>query len=168
MQAHIRDLEGQVSKHKSHIQSVLLSMTMAIEVAVALEESGQNEEIAKLEEVIVDYIKMEQQLTTHVSALVSVKENIIRNMNLFSNSEEAPDLVAMFDSKLQDSQNEHDEEDENKIKSHPKYREFRQKVWAVNHQGEALPDDDEIMVMNTAGEFICPLSRSEMEEPLKK
>jgi hypothetical protein len=58
-------------------------------------------------------------------------------------------------------------------KTHPKWREFKQRVWAVHHPDEALPDDegDEVIVQlhNTAEtNYLCPITRALLVHPVKK
>jgi len=160
------DIENQIGKHKNHNQALTLSMTMAIEVAVALEELGQAEEVKKLEEAIKEYVLMEEEVTAHITALSVVKDTLSHQPPHHDDQHEAPNLLIIYEEKLKELQ-ESQAEDTSKFKKHPKYREFKQKVWAVNHQGEALPDEDEVVVMSQAGEFICPLSRAEMVDPMK-
>lgn len=51
---------------------------------------------------------------------------------------------------------------------------YRQKVWAVHHAGEPLPDDDlivdddtGIVVMTQAEDYICPLTKVELVKPMR-
>ncbi len=59
-------------------------------------------------------------------------------------------------------------------KSHPKWREFKQRVWSVHHPDEALPDDEdnEVIAMhhNAAAEtnYLCPITRAVLVRPVRK
>lgn len=58
-------------------------------------------------------------------------------------------------------------------KSHSRYGTHKRKVWAVNHPGEALPDDevdvDDIVVFRTQEVSLnCPITKGALKEPVKK
>jgi hypothetical protein len=85
-------------------------------------------------------------------------------------------------------------EEDAQFQRHPRYREFRQKVWVrsastmitprrsvlthlrtlqkVHHPDEALPDEanDDLVVMATQDEnnLMCPITRKLLVEPVKK
>ncbi len=59
-------------------------------------------------------------------------------------------------------------------KTHPKWREFKQRVWAVHHPDEALPDDEhnEVIVQlhahSSETNYLCPITRALLVHPVKK
>jgi SUMO ligase MMS21 Smc5/6 complex component len=64
---------------------------------------------------------------------------------------------------------------EKNVKQHKKWREFRQRVWAVHHAGEPLPEEDELLeeaggVMIGSDDTVqttCPITRQFLERPMK-
>jgi len=150
---------GVGSKNRPLMQELTISMANAMDLAVALEENGDHDRVAKLEESMRTYINLEQQVKDHAKVIEAVKDVLKR-------SEQAVDVEQLFTDKTEELQTEVDP------KKHPKFREFRQKVWAVHHPDEALPDeqDEDLVVMQTGVEednLICPLTRQELEQPLK-
>jgi len=60
--------------------------------------------------------------------------------------------------------------DPSAYKKHNKYRDFKQKVWAVNHPNDPAPDEDQdIVIMPQGGDsdLICPLTRLELDKPMR-
>ncbi len=59
------------------------------------------------------------------------------------------------------------------LTSHPKWREFTQRVWAVNHPDEALPEDEdnEVIAMQPRSDennYLCPITRALLVQPVRK
>jgi len=72
-----RELERLGGRHKSIKDELSISMTLAIEVAVALEEQDESEKVAKIDEAMQSYIKMEKLLQDH-TAIMTEARNALR------------------------------------------------------------------------------------------
>lgn len=134
-------------------------MTLATEVAVALEEQGEGEKVQNLDEAMQSYITMEKLLQDHATIIGEVR-NVLRN------EEGETNLVELIDRRHAEAA-----EEDAQFQRHPRYREFRQKVWKVHHPDEALPDEanDDLVVMATQDEnnLMCPITRKLLVEPVK-
>jgi len=138
-------------------------MTMTTEVAVTLEENKDSAKIPELERCIKEYIELEAMVSNQIAALAEIKNSLLNG-----ELKEDSNLVKLFERRLDQLSIETEAN-----RKHPKYREFRQKVWQVHHPGEALPEDqdsDLVIASNTSSStsrFICPLTRTYLEQPMK-
>ncbi|ELR23923.1 E3 SUMOprotein ligase NSE2, putative [Acanthamoeba castellanii str. Neff] len=152
-----RELDRLGGKHKAIKDELAIAMTLATEVAVALEEQGEGEK--NLDEAMQSYITMEKLLQDHATIIGEVR-NVLRN------EEGETNLVELIDRRHAEAA-----EEDAQFQRHPRYREFRQKVWKVHHPDEALPDEanDDLVVMATQDEnnLMCPITRKLLVEPVK-
>jgi len=146
-----------IEKYRTITQEVFSCMGISIDIAQALQEQGDAAQVSELEDTIKEYINLEAKIKSHTTALAGLKNHINANNVKLG---EAYKKLRTADKEPPD------------FKSHTKYKEFRQKIWAVDHPNQPLPDeqDEDIVLMNTQGndnQFICPLTRSELDSPLK-
>eukprot|EP00026_Physarum_polycephalum_P007983 Phypoly_transcript_08056.p1 GENE.Phypoly_transcript_08056~~Phypoly_transcript_08056.p1 ORF type:complete len:232 (-),score=56.16 Phypoly_transcript_08056:190-885(-) len=152
----VKELDNMVDKYRVILQEINNGMGFSIDIAQAIEEQGDEKRLQELEETMKEYIELEETIKLHKAALAAVKRHINQeNMKLG----EAYKRARENDQEIPD------------YKQHGKYKEFRQKVWQVKHPNDALPDqeDEDIVEMHTQTEndFICPLTRKELEDPVK-
>ena len=172
----IRELDRVSSKHKALLTELTIGMATVMDVAVALEETNEHDKVKKLEEAIKEFIQMEKMIQSHSAALEDVK-NKARDMSAGMDEEDEEtgqpfNLTQYLQERSAEKRGK--EMDAANLKKHPKYREFSQKVWAVHHPDEALPDeqDEELVVMRRGAStdettLICPITRKLLVDPLK-
>jgi hypothetical protein len=156
----VREIEALIQKHMNHNQAILLCVGMTTETALALEQQGDHKKVAELEKTVQEYLTMEQNVKNHISALGEIKNQLANGE--FSEDE---DLAKVLNARLKQMNSPVD------FKRHPKYREFRLKIWRVHHPDEALPEEqtEELIVMESEGdaELRCPITRALFEHPYK-
>jgi SUMO ligase MMS21 Smc5/6 complex component len=82
-------------------------------------------------------------------------------------------MTALFDSTLATETKKM--VSEKNLKQHKKWREFRQEVWRVHHEGQPLPEDEELLEESggviVAGadtiNTICPITRQTLVKPVR-
>jgi len=153
-----REIDAVISKHRSLAQELLISMGSTVDIAVALEKLKESEKVQKLEDAMKSYVDMEAMISNHISALEDLKAVVINRRT--------EDLASLFSSTVKELENS---TDKMAFKKHGKFREFRQKVWHVHHQSEALPEElnEEIVMMSQEENLTCPITRLELVEPMK-
>jgi hypothetical protein len=115
-----------------------------------------------------EYIDMEAGFSRHITALSELKGKLAAQQRNVDTGSESPELSSMFEERIVQLEAR---QDPAHWKRHPKYTAFRRKVWNVNHEGEALPDepeDDFVITRTQAVTLTCPITRKDLEEPVKK
>jgi len=159
----MKDVENMITRHRNTLQEILVTMGVTIDVGEALEHDSDSK-VQEMEETIRSLIEMEQKLKDHISALETLRDFQTQRIQKGDDF----DLQKYFNEQLQHIESK--VRDKNSIKKHQKYREFKQKIWHVNHPSEALPDeqDEELVVMSQKDDNLtCPLSRSLLVEPTR-
>jgi len=157
-----KELEAKIEKNKQHNNALVLGMTITTEVAVSLEESGETEKLESLEACIREYIELEARVGKHIAALAEVKDKIPEVLD----QDDGPELTDLFKQIL----GQYEKQTEASLKKHPKYRDFRLKVWRVHHPNEALPEEqnsDLVVMSQKNDEYICPLTKITLVNPMK-
>eukprot|EP01112_Ceratiomyxa_fruticulosa_P018511 TRINITY_DN5928_c0_g2_i1.p1 TRINITY_DN5928_c0_g2~~TRINITY_DN5928_c0_g2_i1.p1 ORF type:complete len:237 (+),score=66.29 TRINITY_DN5928_c0_g2_i1:166-876(+) len=156
-----REIDNSIQKHKNMLSDILIGMAISTEAAEGLaSDTSTKQQITELENTMKEYIDLEENLKIQIEALSEVKRAIQRG--------DRSHMDQLLDSNLK-TQRSHKEHNKNNFKQHPKYKEFQQKVWAVNNPDEPLPEEEgeDLVVMTQQEKVICPVTRKEMEEPLK-
>ncbi|KAL6057015.1 E3 SUMO-protein ligase NSE2 [Balamuthia mandrillaris] len=152
-----RDLDMLETTHRALLAEMKVSIGYAIDVGVSFAEAGNgDEEIKQLEECTIKYVHMEREVQNHIQAITDARNGIASNNRI----EDVEEFLENRKRELASEEVDH--------RSHPKYREFIQKVWAVKHPNEALPDlGEDFMVVTQDLNILCPITRKELEEPFK-
>eukprot|EP01127_Copromyxa_protea_P019214 TRINITY_DN6178_c0_g1_i2.p1 TRINITY_DN6178_c0_g1~~TRINITY_DN6178_c0_g1_i2.p1 ORF type:complete len:197 (-),score=36.36 TRINITY_DN6178_c0_g1_i2:129-719(-) len=111
------------------------------------------------------YIEMEASFSRHITALSEVRHKV--NAQQRNVDHEESELSNFFEERLAQLEARHDAA---QYKSHPKFTSFRRKVWNVNHEGEALPDEpeDDLVISRTQSVSLhCPITRQDLVDPIK-
>jgi len=154
----VKEIDSMIEKHKQLLQEIVVSMGISTDVAVAVEEQKDAQKVSDLEKTMQDYINMEESVKRHITALTDLK----RHLNQGTDK-----LADIFEGKLKNLEGN---ADPSAFKKHNKYREFKQKVWAVNHPNDAAPDEDQDLVMmqpSGDSDLICPITRKELDGPTR-
>jgi len=145
-----------INRQKKTLEQLQFCVGYTIDMAVALEQiSSESKECEELEGCIKDYINMEEKITHRIKVLEEIKRKQESTPGDLYN-----DFLAISE-KIPKSKTP--------LQQHKKYKEFKAKVWNVNHSG-SLPDqedEDIVLDVNTQINTICPITRSEMVEPKK-
>ncbi|KAL9962692.1 hypothetical protein ACROYT_G031817 [Oculina patagonica] len=170
MPAHFRAVENAVEKVKKVKEYVDNGLGVTLDVALDLEEVCQDSErVKELEDTMLQYIDMNRELEQWEKAIDLAKAEFNRQYD--ASSEDIPNIEEIFQQKLMEaSDKDYD------LNSHPKVKEFREKVWNIHHQGQPMPnastqqdleDEDIIMSQAPVEQTKCPLTLKEMVKPMK-
>eukprot|EP01098_Paradermamoeba_levis_P002536 TRINITY_DN12929_c0_g1_i1.p1 TRINITY_DN12929_c0_g1~~TRINITY_DN12929_c0_g1_i1.p1 ORF type:complete len:219 (-),score=63.64 TRINITY_DN12929_c0_g1_i1:210-866(-) len=145
-------------------------MDITIEVGVSLEESGLSDKLEEVNSTLQNYLEMETELSAHIAALTKLKDLQLQKQHQTHNPEEE-NLLETFERFLATEKKERKQREAQEKKQHPKLKEFRQKIWRVHHKDTPLPEEENeelvIMATNDEADILCPLTRKELEEPMK-
>eukprot|EP01102_Stenamoeba_stenopodia_P004694 TRINITY_DN15016_c0_g1_i1.p1 TRINITY_DN15016_c0_g1~~TRINITY_DN15016_c0_g1_i1.p1 ORF type:complete len:228 (+),score=51.22 TRINITY_DN15016_c0_g1_i1:32-715(+) len=147
-----------VEKHKEHIKEIDVCIQMCTELGMQLAEAATPaEQMSKLEDQVVSYVKMEHEMQAHIAALNEVILELQRNRDLDA-TEEFKKRVATHAKAQVDP------------KTHPKYRSFLETTWKAAHPDEPFPgenEDEDIQFLSQQGELLDPLTRAPYVRPMK-
>ncbi|CAG8659542.1 10079_t:CDS:2 [Acaulospora morrowiae] len=120
--------------------------------------------VAQLDNVIRECIDMECTIVSQKEALEKIKTKIEAGQEV--------DLVEAYKSIYEAALEEYETapEDE-KYFQNEYYRDFRQKIWEVNHPDETMPplngnEDDEIVMGKQKESLHCPITTLLLEDPV--
>ncbi|CAG8529775.1 14214_t:CDS:2 [Acaulospora colombiana] len=136
----------------------------ATESAVDLEQAEEQEEVIRLDKVVRECVDIERSLNFQKEALEKIKTKVEAGQEV--------DLVETFKSLYDSALEEYESatEDEKYFENNS-YKDFRQKIWEVNHPDEAMPplngnEDDEIVMGKQKESLYCPITTLLLEEPV--
>jgi len=164
MAADAAEIDRLISKHQDTLNELAPSIELTCNAAVALEEVKLTAEVTALENTMKSYVLLAAQLRNQIQALREVRNLTARFL------EENLDVRAEYEKRLTALDKETEENKANLFRQDKFLKEFRQKVWAVNHRDEALPDDgDDILLIATQEDsLICPITKQTFVQPMKK
>ena len=127
-----KEVDGLMTKHRTVLQEILVSMSSSVDAAVSIEKLEEGHslvlrmyayvgiilKVGKLEEAMLSYAEMEQKIKDHMTALEKLKASVPRNPT------EEFDSVKEFQTKLRELKKQ-----KNDPTNHNKYKDFKQKVW---------------------------------------
>jgi len=163
MAADAAEIDRLISKHQDTLHELAPSIELTCNAAVALEEVKLTAEVTALENTMKSYVLLAAQLRNQIQALREVRNLTARFL------EENLDVRAEYEKRLTALDKETEENKANLFRQDKFLKEFRQKVWAVNHRDEALPDDgDDILLIATQEDsLICPITKQTFVQPMK-
>lgn len=172
MPAHFRAVDNAVEKVRKVKEYVDNGLGVTLDVALDLEEvSKDNELVNELEDTMLQYVSMEREMDQCMKAVELAKEEFNRKYDV--NSDDTPNIEDIFKEKLSSLEKNSKVSD---LDSHPKVKEFREKLWNIHHQGEPMPqtntqpgtqDEDIIMSQAPVEQTKCPLTLKDMVKPMK-
>jgi len=202
MAAQAREVDQRLQRHKDQNQQLTLSMEVLAEIAQALEQNGETakvrrrcpsrpcpspradprQQVGEAEALLHSLLDLESHVTQHITALGETKQAIGQGALAYRFDEDgqtqaeaaAIDLAADFKKTVTALAAAVPQEPAVRYRKHPKYLEFKRKVWDVSHPGEPMPDeaDEELLVMRPRGEthldLLCPITRTLLKDPVKK
>ena len=135
---------------KTLSNNITVNIDSQIQLAEDFERKKESDKVSKLENSVKEMVEKLLLLKHQLDAL----ENIQKAQG----------------GKFQDLLRKHQvpvEEDD--YRTHQKFLEFKQRVWAIHHPNQPLPDDEdtEVFAMPAAESFICPLTKKEFVHPVK-
>ncbi|XP_072029944.1 E3 SUMO-protein ligase NSE2-like [Amphiura filiformis] len=146
-------------------------MDDVIDVSLDLAEAeSDSNQLAELQQVMLDYAKMEQDLRVFTQAVDNVKTQIRH-----ADPNDVPDMEKLLDAQLKDLEKQNSDDPEI-LQRHEKVKELKEKLWECQNPGENMPSEateqtlgeDEDFVM-TQAEIVtkCPITQQEMKDPVK-
>ncbi|XP_020606483.1 E3 SUMO-protein ligase NSE2-like [Orbicella faveolata] len=170
MPVHFRAVDNAVETVKKVKEYVNNGFGVTLDVALDLEEvCKESERVKELEDTMLQYVEMEREMDHWVKAAELAKAEFNRQYD--ASSDNIPKIEEIFQRKLTEVSGKDYE-----LNSHPKVKEFREKVWNIHHQGQPMPtaetqqgleDEDIIMSQVPAEQTKCPLTLREMIKPMK-
>lgn len=153
MPSHFRAVDNAVEKVRKVKEYVDNGLGVTLDVALDLEEvSKDNELVKELEDTMLQYVSMEREMDQCMKAVELAKEEFNRKYDV--NSDDSPNIEDIFKEKLSSLEKNSKVSD---LDSHPKVKEFREKLWNIHHQGEPMPQtntqpgtQDEDIIMSQA------------------
>eukprot|EP01130_Rhizamoeba_saxonica_P017572 TRINITY_DN8551_c0_g1_i2.p1 TRINITY_DN8551_c0_g1~~TRINITY_DN8551_c0_g1_i2.p1 ORF type:complete len:243 (-),score=64.41 TRINITY_DN8551_c0_g1_i2:44-724(-) len=142
-------------------------VTEVAEVAESCEADGAQDMVELLENQVIDIVDIQRQTEHAVKALKEVKAMLSK-----ADFNKDEDLALFYEQRVEQlSENSNPQQ---YLKGNGLYRDFKQRVWAINHEGEALPEefqDEELVVMtqtdDTDNFTFCPITREVMTDPVR-
>ncbi|XP_051879118.1 E3 SUMO-protein ligase NSE2 [Pristis pectinata] len=165
----LSSVDSALSSLKTCHVSINTGIEVTTDVALALtEHEGNEEEVSKMENLMLDYVSMDRELEQFIQAVEDVTNQVKQER-----PEQLPDLKSLVDKRFNELKNLNKDEDLLKTDKYLHFKsqlnEMKKQVGAEsqNENTSANEIDEDIAVTQSQRNFICPITQREMECPVK-
>ncbi|NWV60884.1 NSE2 ligase, partial [Malurus elegans] len=156
--------ESALSSLKNCQSFINSGMDMATQVALDLVESFNDEEdVKKMENVMLEYAKMDRELNHHIKAFEETINQVKREK-----PENLPDLEMLAQEKFLELESRNSESD---LQRNEKYIYFQDQLKEMKKQYRGNDTieliDEDIAVTRSQMNFICPITQMKMKKPVR-
>eukprot|EP01105_Mastigella_eilhardi_P016948 TRINITY_DN3890_c0_g1_i1.p1 TRINITY_DN3890_c0_g1~~TRINITY_DN3890_c0_g1_i1.p1 ORF type:complete len:250 (+),score=74.23 TRINITY_DN3890_c0_g1_i1:65-751(+) len=149
-----------VAVHDDFLRKMREDMRLIGDVAVLLEKANDASKVEVCAKSTAQYLKLERTLNIHKATLAEVKRSLAADAD-------GEDQAAWYEEQIAKREKEAGPF-EATLNSNPKYKEFKQKIWNVNHPNEAMSGSDEDLVEAPVERtIICPITKTQFVNPVR-
>ncbi|XP_071958663.1 E3 SUMO-protein ligase NSE2-like [Antedon mediterranea] len=170
-QAHFAVLDSTMSQLNRTKEMIPSGMQNTIEVALDLVEyDGKSEQLKEMENTMLEMIALERSLDQFKQAVDTVRQQVANDSNIGSSE---VSVIKMLESTVKELEAE---DNKTPLEEHDHYQDMQKQIWQVQNPGSVYQPSQSETEFEDSQEFVmtqmeislkCPITQSEMTEPMK-